>query len=225
MGETAHYTHANPPIKRYSDDAPAPVARPIRRAPREVRIGIRLTQLRDSVGRISRRRNPTSSTPSACFMSDYAALIRPAGLRVYRVPYRPTATVWSNPLILRKFLRYPITDAEVRRGRGSGGNTGRREPGRRSRYAGPWLAGGAAEQLRVRSRRRGMAFRTRRNGRTPQVGPQFAVATAVPAVRSSVASNGSALDRKSSMYPSASGAACGSLTRSGSRWTPRTRNS
>ena len=34
LGETAHYTHATPPIKRSSDDAPAPAARPIRRAPR-----------------------------------------------------------------------------------------------------------------------------------------------------------------------------------------------
>ena len=34
LGETAHYTHATPPIKRPSDDAPAPAARPIRRAPR-----------------------------------------------------------------------------------------------------------------------------------------------------------------------------------------------
>ena len=58
-----------------------------------------------------------------------------------------------------------------------------------------------------------------------RVRSQFAVAMAVRAVRSSFASNGSALDRKSSIYPSANGAACGSLTRSGSRWVPRTRNS
>ena len=32
-----------------------------------------------TVGRISRRRNPTSGAPSPCFMSDYAALIRPTG--------------------------------------------------------------------------------------------------------------------------------------------------
>ena len=58
-----------------------------------------------------------------------------------------------------------------------------------------------------------------------RVRSQFAVAMAVRAVRSSFASNGSALDRKSSIYPSANGAACGSLTLSGSRWAPRTRNS
>ena len=43
-------------------------------------IGVRLTRLRGSVGRISRRRNPTSCAPSPRFMSDYAALIRPTDL-------------------------------------------------------------------------------------------------------------------------------------------------
>ena len=37
------------------------------------------------VGRISRRRNPTSSAPNPCFMSDYAALIRPTVHRPVRV--------------------------------------------------------------------------------------------------------------------------------------------
>ena len=54
---------------------------------------------------------------------------------------------------------------------------------------------------------------------------QSAVAMDVRPDRSSLASNGSAFSRKSAMYPSASGAACGSFTLSGSWWTPRTRNS
>ena len=147
LGETAHYTHANPPIKRSSDRAPAPAARPIRRAPR----------------------------------------------------------------------RCSATRAQGAAGTSAGANRGDHPA-----TPDPGWPGGATEQLQVRSRRHGAALRTRHRDRMPQVGPQFAVATAVPAVRSSVASNGSALDRKSSIYPSASGAACGSLTRSGSRWAPRT---
>ena len=145
LGETAHYTHATPPIKRPSGDAPGVAARPFRRAPR--RCAATRTQVRRE-----RRRARTGTMP------------------------------------------------------------------------GP-AAGGFTVPLREGSRRRGMAPRTRRRGRAPAVRSQFAVAMAVRAVRSSFASNGSALDRKSSIYPSANGAACGSLTRSGSRWVPRTRNS
>lgn len=68
-----------------------------------------------------------------------------------------------------------------------------------------------------------------RPGRTPgaadlQTG-QSAIATDVRPTRSRVASKGFAFSRKSAMYSRGSGAACGSSTLSGSRWTPRTRNS
>ena len=148
-GKTAHYTHANPPIKRPSDDAPAPAARPIRRAPR-----------RCTATRVQERQERRRARTEAM------------------IPLRQTLV-----------------------GRGRHGAA-------RSALSKAWHGQSDATPrppLRVRS--------------------QFAVAMAVRAVRSSFASNGSALDRKSSMYPSANGAACGSLTRSGSRWAPRTRNS
>ena len=85
-----------------------------------------------------------------------------------------------------------------------------------------WSPGGVAGQVRSRSGERGMACgaRHRRRGRC-----QSAVARAVRAVRSSLASSGFAFSRKSFMYSSANDAARGSLTLSGSRWMPRTRNS
>ena len=69
------------PVSR-SNHAGIPVkcSRNRRQVRRNPHIGVWITRLRSSVGRISRRRNPTSSAPNACFMSDYAALIRPTGL-------------------------------------------------------------------------------------------------------------------------------------------------
>ena len=68
-----------------------------------------------------------------------------------------------------------------------------------------------------------------RPGRTPGAADlqtdQSAIATDVRPTRSRVASKGFAFSRKSAMYSRGSGAACGSSTLSGSRWTPRTRNS
>lgn len=66
------------------------------------------------------------------------------------------------------------------------------------------------------------------NGSTTASGElpaQSAIAMEVRASRSRPASNGFEFSRKSAMNFSARGAASGSLTLSGSRWTPRTRNS
>ena len=131
-GETAHYTHANPPIKRLFEAAPGGLHGGASRPARDVG--------RIAGGRKSRGQEPpTRGLP--------AGASRGSG----SVP-----AAWHGQ-----------SDATPR------------------------------PPLRVRS--------------------QLAVAMAVRAVRSSFASNGSALDRKSSIYPSANGAACGSLTRSGSR--------
>ena len=54
---------------------------------------------------------------------------------------------------------------------------------------------------------------------------QSAIATDVRPTRSRAASKGFAFSRKSAMYSRGSGAAGGNSTLSGSRWTPRTRNS
>ena len=51
--------------------------------------------LYSSVGRISRRRNPTTGASSPCFTSDYAALIRPTGYATTATALRPAAA--SNP--------------------------------------------------------------------------------------------------------------------------------
>ena len=61
---------------------------------------------RSAVGRISRRRNPTSSAPNPCFMSDYAALIRPTGL------LRNTASKWRTAR--RRATDAPLPHGPVR---------------------------------------------------------------------------------------------------------------
>ena len=148
LSETAHYTHAPPPIKRPSDDAPGLATRPVPWAPR----WCAATRAR---GRSERGRAEVEGQEPAT-----------SGLLAGASQGTPDAVsaAWHG-----------LSDATPRP--------------------------------------------------PPRVRSQSAVAMAVRAVRSSFASSGFALDRKSSIYPSANGAACGSLTRSGSRWAPRTRNS
>lgn len=122
LSETAHYTHANPSIKRLFGDAPGVAAPPVRWASREVR--------RDASAR-------AAGTPS-------------------------------------------------------GGSRGG-EPATR------YLAKGVAERLRARLAGAAWPSGRGRCGRNARTGSQSAVAMAVRAVRSSFASNGFALCRKSSI--------------------------
>ena len=74
-------------------------------------IGVRIARLRGSVGRISRRRNPTSGAPRPCFMSDYAALIRPTGLPGPESIDSHNLVQFVDPAIISS-----LTDHQCRRG-------------------------------------------------------------------------------------------------------------
>lgn len=83
----------------------------------------------------------------------------------------------------------------------------------------------ASKDLPLLIDKRGRPTGTNTGGRQACETGQSAIATDVRPTRSRVASKGFAFSRKSAMYSRGSGAAGGSSTLSGSRWTPRTRNS